>query len=207
VPRALSIVEYLDESRQVMVMLKKEVEKFPAPRASHSSQDEQLDGLYKFSKDRGTACCVTMEREYYDDLLLANNQTFEGLGSSIEIGLSHVKSYKRLPGVDRFSYLTRLYAVSSENPYQVVAMSALFCLNWQDDDWKDSTANLQIKDSTYDCPAVHFPTGMSVSASDPSKVIVAYGILDRQSRMVEYSKRELALHIFSAYPSRSDELH
>lgn len=175
----------------------------PSFRAHGELNTFPLEHEFRFSKrDRGTACCTRLEREYYEDLILAKNETAM-VPPDVDIGISHVKSALKLPGPARYSYLTRLYAVSTVAPYQVVAKSGLFCLDWEDDDWKKEHLNLKIRDFAYDCPAVHFPSGMTVSATNQSNVIVAYGILDERPRMVEYSKRQLALHLFTSYPKGS----
>lgn len=156
---------------------------------------------YKFSKDRGTAFGAIIEREYYQDLIPNATAVPDG---GIMIGISHVKSFRRLPHIELFSYLSRLYAVAIDDPFTVVAKSGLFCLDWHDDDWKDAKGTnmyFRIRRTIYDCPAIHFPTGITVSATDPSKIIMGYGILDRQPRFVEYSKRELSLHLFSPLPN------
>jgi hypothetical protein len=171
---------------------------------SHASHETQhiFKKPFKFTKDRGTACCVTLEYEYFKDLLVLTNNTIMD-GADVRIGISHAKSRLPIPDLG-YGYLSRFYAVAANDPYHVVAMSALFCLSWHDGDWKDARpqSHLKIKQFVYDCPMVHFPSGIASSPkANPTRIVVGYGIQDRQSRFVEFSKREVALHIFSPLPN------
>lgn len=204
VPRTLLEVNFTDGVR--FSYGSKEVQLYPKPLPSYLSHE--LEHIwrkpFKFTADRGTACCVTLENKYFKDLLVTNSSSTSILLASsddVRIGISHAKSRVPIPDLG-YGYLSRFYAVAYDDPYNVVAMSALFCMGWHEGDWKDvkPQSHLKLKHFVYDCPAVHFPSGIASSPKTPDIIVVGYGIQDRQARFVEYSKRELALHIFSPLP-------
>jgi hypothetical protein len=159
-----------------------------------------------FSGDRGTACCAQLELDHWRDLISVDpfNTTF------LMVGVAHAKSLKRLhvsETVKRYSYLSRLYAFHPSHPLEVVAISGAFCLGYPSKEegftghpLDDPTVVLRAKTITYSCPPVHFPTGIIASETNSSNIILAYGIEDYSSRMLEISKRELALRLFASLP-------
>jgi hypothetical protein len=153
---------------------------------------------WKYSNNRGTTCCIMLEREYYADL--TGNETLLA-HDYLLLGIAHVKSFKKLPmsnGDSSYGYLHRFYAsLPIIPPTQTAAQSGLFC-------WPPASASpsrlLQWMNHTYNCPPITFASGMTVSLADSSKLIVAYGIDDEISYMVEISKRDVALRLFSPIP-------
>jgi hypothetical protein len=155
---------------------------------------------WKHSNNRGTACCVQLERRYYADLT-ANETllTFDYL----LLGIAHVKSIKKLPmdGSDAtYGYMSRFYTILPMiPPANAAAQSGLFC--WPPASTTTNTTRLlQWKSRTYHCPPITFASGMAVSLSDSSKLIVGYGIDDEITNMVEINKRDVALRLFSPLP-------
>jgi hypothetical protein len=86
----------------------------------------------------------------------------------------------------------------------VVAQSGKFCFGFGTD--RDSTDNpytemnleiLQVMGETYECPRIHFVSGMVEKADDASKLIIAYGVNDCVPRMVVVGKAEIIQMLFS----------
>ncbi len=161
-----------------------------------------------FFRDRGSACCISIEKKYYEDF-------FPSLPvpKSVQFGIAHAKTYGKKPSSQghRFSYASRLYAFSSSEPFELIARSALFCFGFtQDTDLKGNvptgnrysfltynrTKYLELKGTTYECPHIHFVSGMTEKVGDPSRIIVAYGVNDCVPRFVELSKRHVMMHLF-----------
>lgn len=137
--------------------------------------------------------------------------------------VSHVKTphgRKRLEGVVKANhYLSRFYAFESKAPYRVVGLSGFFCLPAQpvgaandetiqrqhplaaipihnplnligdDDDTGDSSS----------CAAIHFVTGMTEKADDPSRLIIAYGVSYCTSWFIEVDKEDVINMLFPAW--------
>ena len=156
---------------------------------------------WKYCNNRGTTCCIVLEREYYADLTA--NETLRA-HDYLLLGIAHVKSFKKLPmndGNGSYGYLHRLYAIlPTIPPTQTAAQSGLVCLPPASAPPSIASKLLQWKNYTYNCPPVTFASGMTVSLADSSKLIVAYGINDEISYMVEISKRDVALRLFSPVP-------
>jgi hypothetical protein len=164
---------------------------------------------WRYSGNRGTACCIRIEHEYYSDLTL--NTTILSF-SHILLGIAHVKSFKELARNDRpwttHGYLSRFYAIlPTIPPIHVAAQSGLFCWPHGDADAgmpSDAitvkTSWLQWKNRTYACPDITYPSGMTTSLSNSSQLIVTYGINDHFSVLAMLSKRDVALRLFSAIP-------
>ena len=59
---------------------------------------------------------------------------------------------------------------------------------------------LDIAGTTYDCPAIHFVTGMVEKADDPSKLLIAYGVEDCTSWFVVVHKAD-AIDLLFSHPN------
>jgi hypothetical protein len=81
---------------------------------------------FRFTGDRGTACCATSEYKHFKDLLTAN--TKYSITGNARISILHAKSRVQIPDLG-YGYLSRFYAVAQDDPFHVMAMSALFCLS------------------------------------------------------------------------------
>lgn len=182
-------------------------------QASNVEVDESfLTGEYllrrqhHFEKDRGGACCATLEREFFRDL--TTNSTILQY-PELRLGISSrrtIRQFQHDSGEQQFLYLNRLYAFVPTPPFDIVALSGSFCLGHsskeetKDNQYARLTKQknpLTIHKDTYDCPAVQIATGITDKAGDDERVVVSYGINDCVPRMVEFDKRELAHHLFS----------
>uniref|UniRef100_A0A7S0GG54 Uncharacterized protein n=1 Tax=Proboscia inermis TaxID=420281 RepID=A0A7S0GG54_9STRA len=151
----------------------------------------------------------------------AEKNWWQGTDGYVLVGVSHIKSGNRVRMKHNkkgfFHYLSRLYAFSPHPPYQVVARSGLFCLEtgmYNKSEGHDPyvaafqrnktnpRVNLgrwfEFRGKTYNCPRIHFVSGMSESAVDPSRMVLAYGVSDCYSRMIEIRKRDFCERMFVA---------
>lgn len=200
---------------------------------SHPTAPTLPDGVGNdgwVQRDRGTACCVRVDSEYYHDLLPSDDNATDNESwwknkndGYVLVGVSHTKSRNRLPmkasQTGAFHYLSRLYAFSPRPPYQIVARSGLLCFGvgnetmeaadadnvdvdpyatlFSKQESNGTTRMFEFQGQSYtSCPRVHFVSGISEKAGDPSKMIVAYGVCDCYSRMVEVHKRDFAKSLF-----------
>jgi hypothetical protein len=147
-----------------------------------------------FTADRGSACCTS----FVDPTT----------GKDVFVGVVHPKTMfpgRNLPqGVIRNTYLSRFYAFETEAPYRIVARSGMFCLGYVDAEvekgLQQSTSPLisvkmdrmHFAGEFFDCPRLHFVTGMVDKVGDDSRVILSYGVNDCFSRFVEIEKSEIA---------------
>jgi hypothetical protein len=171
-------------------------ESLEAPEPSWRGPDQSFDRrVGNICDDRGTACCVSLEREYYHDLMEPSERD---VPPYLLIGISHVKSFKRIPMShgEKYAYLSRFYAINpTVPPTDIVAQSGLFC--WTNNDNNSTEPQMEWNGNTYACPVIQFPTGISASVTDPTVVLVAYGINDAESRIVKVRKRDIAARLFS----------
>jgi hypothetical protein len=146
--------------------------------------------------DRGSYCCVPMTVK----------------GQRLLLGIAHSKTrYNHKQGTDAYSegqiqanhFFSSFYAIQDRAPYNIVARSGKFCLGFaRDEDESDNpytmmnVVPLQLTGKTFDCPRIHFVTGMVEKADDPSKVIISYGINDCVPRMVVVNKAEIIQMLF-----------
>jgi hypothetical protein len=146
--------------------------------------------------ESGSSCCVTIQHE----------------GKDLLLGLSHVRSKRGMKHTPKYQYLSRLYAFdpNSKIPFEMEFKSDLFCLSYPSEDEKMRSDNpaLNVVDppviryldqTTPECPAIHFVTGIIEKDGDESKVIVSYGI----NGMYCYAQiaKELYLHHYRLIPT------
>jgi hypothetical protein len=151
-----------------------------------------------WARDRGSICCIKLIGPSMDELF---------------VGVSHVNLYKSpfsFPDWYNKStfirgflvYLSRFYAFEMTAPYNIVARSGFFCLGWPSHDERGSSPfqrlgdTLKLIENFEDCPSINFVSGMTLKADDPSTVILAYGINDCTSRMVEIDVSEIKRLLF-----------
>lgn len=176
--------------------------------AGHEQDFDKRPFLYRASNDRGTACCVKLEQDYFSDIYSINTTASHILPLPyIFVGISHVKSMKKLvmSHGDKYGYLSRFYAFSPTlQPTETIAQSSLFCWGFPSTNERSKLHRKNLlkwrAPREYACPVIQFASGMTESLSDPSKLIVAYGIDDQISRMVEIRKRDVAMMLFSPAP-------
>jgi hypothetical protein len=172
-------------------------------RGSNQTVDDQ-PFFAKTGQDRGTACCVTVRYK----------------GDNVRVGISHVKLHRRQSDwtkdqLQRYEnvtytygwnrYLSRFLAYEMEPPFAVLAVSGWFCLGFggteQVDDEQHNQGNplagrntqyqLDLFDEAYDCPAIHFASGIAETVDDPTKAIIAYGVNDCYPRMIVVDKKDI----------------
>lgn len=144
-------------------------------------------------RDSGSACCVPIE------------WTVDGETRQLLLGFSHRKTRKS-PKKDSYNYVSRVYAFEPTPPFNIVARSGFFCLGFANHGPDDAEAKqsdneqilgsvneykLTIQNEVYDCPRIHFITGISEKLNDEDIVIVSYGVNDCYPRMVELEKKFL----------------
>jgi hypothetical protein len=142
---------------------------------------------YGMSRDRGSACCVSLEQEYY-----VGKYNY----SHVYVGISHSKAEQHVED-QGYIFMSRLYAFVPHHPFEVIAVSSHFCFGHSEADTPEPFAsltknNLHLRGRIYACPTVHFVSGIVEKVGDPSRVIVSYGINDCISRFVELEKTDIA---------------
>ena len=190
--RGLESITIVDDTSAPITPLLATVEELDFPTLSRR---ESI-----LTRGRGSACCVPMHRR--------NNS---GRRELLLVGLQHSKTpsqnNRRLPGnLTANHYLSSWYAFEPTPPFRVVAQSAWFCLGFPDED-DDSVPLLRAtswrklelggsgstSERPYNCPRIHFVSGVTLAPDDPSTVIVAYGINDCFSRFVRVKLPEASL--------------
>ena len=155
------------------------------PEPSFTTPDSNL-----IDRDSGSACCVPVQwsDEYGERQLL--------------LGFSHRKT-RKAPKKDSYNYVSRVYAFETVPPFNIVAKSGFFCLGFANNKPDDAEAKLSdneqlfgsaneykltIHNEVYDCPRIHFVTGIVEKIDDEETVIVSYGVNDCYPRMLEVKK-------------------
>jgi hypothetical protein len=123
------------------------------------------------------------------------------------LGVSHPKTVfpgNNLPeGIVPNTYLSRFFAFEQLPPYENVARTGKFCLGYAGEDashhpignltkWKETRNGLFFAGEAYNCPRIHFVTGITDKAGDPSKIVLAYGVHDCLSRFIVIDKKDIA---------------
>jgi hypothetical protein len=154
-------------------------------------------------QDRGTACCVTVQYQ----------------GRAVRVGISHVKlhrakSYWTQDRLKRYEnvtytygwnrYLSRFLAYELDPPFAVVGVSGWFCLGFggtttdADDDadgnplaGRNTQYRLDLFEQSYDCPAIHFASGIAETVDDSTKAIISYGVNDCYPRIMIVDKKDI----------------
>jgi hypothetical protein len=127
-------------------------------------------------------------------------------GKPVYVAVVHPKTMfpgKNLPpGVMPNIYLSRFIAMEPHAPYSIIARSGMFCLGYPKGKEEDSThrnplvgvkmQQLEFAGDQYECPRIHFVTGLVDKLDEPDKVLMSYGVSDCMSRTVEVEKSEIA---------------
>jgi hypothetical protein len=148
------------------------------------------------TRGRGGACCIPLQHPVTHERLF--------------VGIQHFKTpqqrNKRLPAgnIVPNHYLSTVYAFQANmEPYRLVAQSGYFC--WSFPTTAEQAENPLVRLTTwrklhlaseFDCPRIHFVSGLTLKEDDPSVAIIAYGINDCVSRMIEVSVSELERLLF-----------
>ena len=162
--------------------------------------------------DHGTACCVTLTLKNSNEVVL--------------VGISHTKTsgilnpwwlrdiyhtYYGPPPKGQFAighkrYLSRFVAYRREPPFDVVARSGWFCLGFSEPNetggntlaGRNMEYRLDLFNETYNCPMIHFASGIADMYGDPSKAIISYGVADCYPRMIVVEKDAIAQRLMGA---------
>jgi hypothetical protein len=181
---------------------------FKRPADSYVTDEVFLKRPYLLGKEKGGACCVKLERQYYEHLtddagILKHNHLLLGIG--------HRRTFRKArnedqnEGEEKFDYLNRLYAFTPESPFDIVANSGMFCFGFPEEDeakhlpYANATKHLnqmEIANRFYPCPTVQYASGMTQKVDDLDRIIVSYGVNDCVPRMVELHKQDLAHRLF-----------
>ncbi|CAB9505630.1 Inherit from COG: Hemolysin-type calcium-binding [Seminavis robusta] len=161
-----------------------------------------------YTPDRGGTCCLPLTHPNDD-------------GRQLLVGISHVKvpflkrKKLRQMGTEPNQYLSRFYAFEGVSPYNTVAISGYFCfgqfLGKNNNNNNSTTMHplakrppaewFKMSQLSLDCPVIHFISGMTEKAGDPSKIIITYGVQDCTAWFVEVNKQEIVDLLFKG-PTR-----
>lgn len=186
-------VNYKEAKRNIMKASELE------PAASFATLDAPADGggssNVLIDRDSGSACCVSI-RWKQDD-------SSDEEERHLLLGFSHRKT-RKMPKEGKYNYVSRVYAFEPTSPFDIVARSGFFCLGFAplDDEEAMQSDNeqiwgaandyrLKIHNEEFDCPRIHFVTGIAEKVGDEETVIVSYGVNDCYPRMMEVSKKFL----------------
>eukprot|EP00542_Grammatophora_oceanica_P004166 CAMPEP_0194067632 /NCGR_PEP_ID=MMETSP0009_2-20130614/86658_1 /TAXON_ID=210454 /ORGANISM="Grammatophora oceanica, Strain CCMP 410" /LENGTH=606 /DNA_ID=CAMNT_0038720665 /DNA_START=182 /DNA_END=2002 /DNA_ORIENTATION=- len=148
-------------------------------------------------RPRGTACCVSITHG----------------GRRLLVGVSHDKTpysqiRAKLSDFQPNHFLSQFYAFEAKSPYSVVARSGYFCLGFPsvDTDGRQGYLPPNLIHNTewdklrlqeaFDCPKIHFVSGMTEAVDDSNMMILAYGVNDFLSRFVKVGKGDIASLLF-----------
>jgi hypothetical protein len=171
------------------------------PEPSFSTVDSSATSEQKQSelinRDSGSACCIPIQWKYSSE------------NKDLLLGISHRKTRRGIGKTKMYNYVSRMYAFEPKPPFNIVARSGFFCLGFEIHGDQASTSTmidhiqneqvwgaannykLQIHDQVFDCPRIHFVTGIAEKVGDHETVIVSYGVNDCYPRMIQISKEFL----------------
>jgi hypothetical protein len=172
--------------------------------------------LYKvLTVERGGACCVEIPDPRPE--IVNANASAGAVAAPLLLGVSHSKTrfreyrYEVHGNLSANHFFSSFYAMESIEPYTVVARSGQFCLGFAPAPEADGNPYAHMNqspliiDQAFDCPRVHFVSGMVQKADDPTQVIVAYGINDCVPRMVQVAVEDILSMLFLATGSSVDK--
>jgi hypothetical protein len=150
------------------------------------------------TRGRGGACCIPW----------VDPRTQQ----SVWVGVLHTKTpsqgnRQRVTNVTANHYLSQFYAFEQTPPFNLVALSGFFCLGFHDG--ADHAHHLAQLSSwrrlqlgmTFDCPRIHFLSGITLKAGDPSTIILALGVNDCYSLFLEVPMRSIDDLLFKGLPA------
>ncbi|GAX18897.1 hypothetical protein FisN_8Hu114 [Fistulifera solaris] len=152
-----------------------------------------LTNLPPYTYERGGACCLH----------------FEHNGLPLLLGIAHRKTvFKKSDGqamskngIVSNHYFSTFYAFQRNAPYRTVARTGNFCFgfpNTNDTLYSSlSRSDLKVGSLRYNCPRVHFVSGMTYAAHNHSEVIISYGVNDCIPNMVIVLMDDIIQLLFS----------
>jgi len=166
----------------------------------------------------GGACCVRLSTEELAAAGVAppdprEDPAWEGV-ASVLVGVGHTLttpySKRKIPENQKMlmperNYLSFFYAFSPRPPFQLLARSGYFCLDFASEsrDEEGGTLNprsvlthnrpLLLNNETFACSQIHYVSTIVEKVDDASAVVVGYGMNDCTARLVEVPKTEIAL--------------
>ena len=172
----------------------------PIPKPSYDTIDilhftRQGITKYPYTGERGSACCVPIQHPDGRNLLLGVSHSkvpFKGVS----------KRSNAIGGVGANEFFSSFYAMESTAPYNVIARTGRLCFGFASEDEAKSNPYTVLSrghltvGKQYNCPRIHFVSGMVEKADDPSRMIVAYGVNDCVPRMIEISKDDVSRILF-----------
>jgi hypothetical protein len=185
------------------------------PEDSFITDETFLRRPYLFGRDKGSACCVKLERRYFGELT-SDPEILKF--DYLLLGISNRRTFRKIKhpndgeGTERFDYVSRLYAFVPEAPFTIVANSGIFCFGFPEDDEieKNTYANatrilnrMEVNHKSYPCPTIQIATGMTEKIGDNDRIIVTYGVNDCIPRIVELHKLDLAHRLFLPLTEKS----
>lgn len=158
--------------------------------------------------DHGTACCITLSLpNHHGTVLMGISHTkTSGIRNPWWTRDIYNRYTQNNITIGHRQYLSRLVAYQSTPPFDVVARSGWFCLGFAVTSTKvtsesgrntlagqNSQYQLDLFRTThsYNCPMIHFASGLSEYVNDPTKAIIAYGVADCYPRMIVVEKSDL----------------
>ena len=190
----------------------------------------------ELASEHGTACCVQVvlpqgsigeqpnteedatSGSSNNDKKYDNNNNDKG--REVLVGITHRTIsprtnfwlrdvHKRYENLKSGQYVSRFVAYDASYPFDVVARSGWFCLDFANDATEGYTNNnnnkhkstlagkntnvrLELFGETYDCPKIHFASALSEVVGNRSRAILGYGVNDCHPRMFFVEKDEIA---------------
>ncbi|GAX15672.1 hypothetical protein FisN_3Hu145 [Fistulifera solaris] len=149
------------------------------------------------TRGRGGACCIPW----------VDPRTQQ----PVWVGVLHTKTpsqgnRQRVANVTANHYLSQFYAFEQAPPFNLVALSGFFCLGFQDG--ADRVHHLAQLSSwrrlelgiTFNCPRIHFVSGITFKAGDPSTIVLALGVNDCYSLFLEVPTSSVDEMLFQCPP-------
>lgn len=136
------------------------------------------------NRGRGSACCVPI--------------IFQG--QELQLGIQHRKTPSQRnaqlpPGLIDNHYVSSFYAFKNKPPFQQVAESGQFCLEFGNAELTKANDFRQLKiGRTFNCPRIHFVSGMIQDS--PDSLIISYGVNDCVSRFVRVRVEDVLTLLF-----------
>jgi hypothetical protein len=106
-------------------------------------------------------------------------------------------------GVDPNHFSSNFYAMEAQTPFRVVARTGHFCFGFPEPQEAGGNPYSRMQrepleiGAIYNCPRIHFVSGMVQKADDRSRVIIAYGFSDCVPRMVVVQMADMIRMLFA----------